>query len=260
MADDAPFEPRVAIASLSGESDAAWARDVEEYVGGAFLGGIAIDEQTRAGARKLVERDRSEFLPPYPISFIDDQLAAVTDVSVQPGFNVRTTTLPPLVRAATVCADHDAILEINAHCRQDEICAVGAGESLLASPEHLCEQVETAANQGATVSVKVRAEVAGVDLPTVAGQISDAGAEMIHVDAMDSEPVIAEIDSAVDMQIIANNGVRDRETVEEYLSFGADAVSVGRPSDNPAILSRVRDSTVEWFEEPKPAPVGEERQ
>jgi tRNA-dihydrouridine synthase len=43
--------------------------------------------------------------------------------------------------------------------------------------------------------------------------------------------------------------VRDRESVHEYLSYGADAVSVGRPSDDPRVLRRVRQATQEWFDE-----------
>jgi tRNA-dihydrouridine synthase len=125
------FEPRVALASLSGESDAAWARQGAEYAGAAFLGGIALDQATRDAARQLVARDREEFLPADPVAFVDEQLAAVADLPLLAGFNVRTTTLGPLRAAATVCRDHGAILEINAHCRQDEMCAAGAGESLL---------------------------------------------------------------------------------------------------------------------------------
>jgi hypothetical protein len=53
------FEPRVALASLSGEADAAWATQAAEHAGAAFLGGIALDEPTREAARLLVERDRT---------------------------------------------------------------------------------------------------------------------------------------------------------------------------------------------------------
>ena len=45
------FRPRVALASLSGEADAQWARAGAAHVGCAFLGGIALDESTRAAAR-----------------------------------------------------------------------------------------------------------------------------------------------------------------------------------------------------------------
>jgi len=245
----APFSPRVALASLSGRSDAGWARRAAPLVGAAFLGGIAIDEATRSAAREMVERDRTEFLPPDPILFVDRQLAALGEVPVRPGFNVRTTTLDPLREVGTVCRRHGAIVEINAHCRQDEICSAGSGESLLADVDRLCEQVRAASGTGATVSVKLRAEVDGVDLPAVCRAVGTAGASIVHVDAMDSEPVVRAVAEATDAAVVANNGVRGRETVEEYLGYGADAVSVGRPSDDPVVLERVRTATMEWFGE-----------
>jgi len=243
----AGFEPRVALASLSGEADAAWASAAADYAGAAFLGGIALDEPTRAAARDLVDRDREEFLPDDPVAFVDDQLAAVADLPIRAGYNVRTTTLGPLRAVAAVCRDRDAILEINAHCRQDEMCAAGAGESLLRDPDRLTEQVRAAAETGATVSVKVRTEVAGVDLPALAGDLDAAGADVLHVDAMDSEAVVADVVDRTDAFVIANNGVRDGATVREYLDHGADAVSVGRPSDDPDVLRRVRAATDQWF-------------
>jgi TIM-barrel protein len=250
--DDAPFEPRVALASLSGRSDADWAAAGAPFVGGAFLGGIAVDEPTREGAREMVDRDRTEFLPSDPIAFVADQLQSLRDVPIRPGVNVRTTTHEPLARVASICADHDAILELNAHCRQDEICRVGAGQALLTDPERLCEQVRAAVEEGPTVSIKVRTEVPGVDLPSLAVQLETAGADIVHVDAMDSESVVADVVDATDAMVIANNGVRDRKTVFEYLRYGADAVSVGRPSDDPEVLSRVRAATTSWFGESEP--------
>lgn len=236
------FAPRLALASLSGESDAAWARAGSEYAGCAFLGGIAIDGPTRAAAREMVDRDRVEFLPADPVAFVADQLDTLDGVPIRPGVNVRTTSLGPLRDVARVCADRGAIVEINAHCRQEEMCAAGAGEALLADTDRLAEQVAAAAGTGAAVSVKCRTEVPGVDLPATARAVESAGADAIHVDAMDSEPVVGEVADACDCFLIANNGVRDAATVGEYLSYGADAVSVGRPSDDPRVLARVRDA------------------
>lgn len=242
------FDPPVALASLSGEADAAWARRGADYAGAAFLGGIALDEKTRSAAREMCDRDRTEFLPPDPVAFVDEQLDSLADVPMQAGFNVRASDHEQLHRTAVVCADHEAIIEINAHCRQDEMCAAGAGESLLTNSEKLCSQVETASEAGATVSVKIRAEVPGVELPTLAAELDASGADILHVDAMDSEPVVEAVAERSSAAIIANNEVRNRESVEEYLGYGADAVSVGRPSDDPRVLSRVRDAAVAWFE------------
>lgn len=233
------FEPRLALASLSGESDADWALAAEEWAGAAFLGGIALDEATRDAARRLVARDRTEFLPPDPVGFVDRQFARIEGAGLRAGFNVRTTSVDPLRAVARTCAEYDAILEINAHCRQDEMCAAGSGETLLRDTARLRRYVAVATDEGATVSVKVRAEVEGVSLPALACVLATAGADCLHVDAMDSEAVIRDVREACDLFLVANNGVRDRATVDEYLSYGADAVSVGRPSDDPHVLRRV---------------------
>ncbi|WP_049927186.1 tRNA-dihydrouridine synthase [Halopiger goleimassiliensis] len=237
------FAPRLALASLSGEADADWASAGADYAGAAFLGGIAVDDASRAAAREMVaDRDRTEFLPPDPLAFVDRQLAALESVPIQPAFNVRSATPGPLVEAASVCRDRNALLEINAHCRQDELCAAGCGETLLAATERLQTYVERTVATGATVGVKVRAEVPDVDLVVTARALEDAGASFVHVDAMDSESVIRDVADATDLFVVANNGVRDDETVREYVDYGADAVSVGRPSDDPAVLERVREA------------------
>ncbi|MFW5918113.1 MAG: tRNA-dihydrouridine synthase, partial [Haloferacaceae archaeon] len=211
------FEPRVAAASLSGESDAAWASAAAPHVGAAFLGGLAIDRPTRTAAREMVDdRDREEFLPADPFGFAEEQLDSLGDAPLVAGLNVRSSTHDPLVRIAQICAERDAICEINAHCRQDEMCETGAGQALLSEPDRLAAQVEAAASTGACLSVKVRTEVPGVDLPAVARRVERAGADVIHVDAMDSEGVVAEVVAATDLCVIANNGVRDRASTREY--------------------------------------------
>ena len=254
--DDNGDEPFLVAASLSGESDATWAHAVAPHVDVAILGGIALDPASRAAARDLVARDRSEFLPESPIRFVDEQLAAVADadVDVRPGFNLRSATVGPVREAAAVCARHDAVCEVNAHCRQPELCAVGCGESLLRDVDRLREYVSAAAEAGATTSVKVRAEVSGVDLVAVAGAVAAAGADWLHVDAMDSESAIGDLRAAVDerglgLTLVANNGIRDRSTVAEYAAYGADAVSVARPTRpgaDPAVLDTVAGAVADW--------------
>lgn len=234
------FEPPLALASLSGQSDAQWAIDGSPWAGMAFLGGVALDDPTREAARAMVaHRDRSEFLPADPIAFIEAQLDRLGEVDIRAGFNVRAVADEPLRRAASTCAARDAVLELNAHCRQPEMTDLGAGQALLRDPDRLAHQVGVASDAGATVSVKVRTEVPGVDLPALSETLVAAGADILHVDAMDSEAVVGAIADRTDAVILANNGVRDRATVQEYLAYGADAVSLARPSDDPAVLERV---------------------
>jgi len=154
----------------------------------AILGGIAVDPASRAAARDLVARDRSEFLPADPLAWIDRELDQLSEAPIRPGVNVRSATVEPVREAAAaVCAERDAVCEVNAHCRQSELRAVGCGESLLRDIDRLAEYVAAVAETGATTSVKVRAEVPGVDLVAVTDAVADAGADWLHVDAMDSE-------------------------------------------------------------------------
>ncbi|KAB1193566.1 dihydropyrimidine dehydrogenase [Haloferax sp. MBLA0076] len=243
------FSPRLAVASLSGESDADWARAASPHVGAAFLGGVALDQTAQEAAHALVARGRSEFLTDDPLGFVADQLTALDDSDLFVAVNVRATSTDPIREVAAVCADHGAGVEVNAHCRQAELCAIGCGESLLRDTARLVDYVAAAAESDAPVGVKVRAEVEGVDLAALAPKLADAGASWLHVDAMDSESVVADVVAAApDLFVVANNGVRDRETAHEYLRYGADAVSVGRPSDDPVVLSRVKEAASEWFE------------
>lgn len=251
------FEPPLALASLSGEADAEWALAAADHAGAAMLGGIALDDSSRRAARKLVARGRREFLPTDPLAFIERQLSRVAadpTASIRPGINVRSTTTDPIRAAASICADHSAVLEINAHCRQAELRAVGCGESVLADSDRLAEYVGVAAGVAPAVSVKCRAEVDGVDLVAVAREIEAAGADAIHIDAMDSEAVVGDVAAATDLFVIANNGVRDTDSVHEYLAGGADAVSVGRPSRDPngAVLQRVVDAVTQHSPNPNP--------
>lgn len=236
------FSPRVAMASLSGTSDAGWARDGLPYVGTAFLGGIAICEHTREAARRMRARGRDEFIPEDPYEFIRDQLGQVEATPLRPAINARTVEPASLRRVAAICARRGAILELNAHCRQSEMCAVGAGETLLEDTPRLARYVEEATASGGAVSVKVRAEVPGVDLAETARAIEAAGGAAIHVDAMDTEPAVGRVAEATDLFVIANNGIRDRPSARRYLEFGADALSVGRASDEPATLRRVAEA------------------
>ena len=244
-ADGPATEPFLLAASLSGQADAVWARAAAPFVDGAILGGIALDTATRTAAADLLARGREEFLPADPIAWIDDQLRAVAGAPLRAGVNVRSTTPAQIREAAAVCARHDAVCEINAHCRQPELRAAGCGETLLAEPARLTSLVAAAAATGVTTSVKVRAEVPGVDLAAVADRVADAGADWLHVDAMDSESVVETL-TTEGLSIVANNGVRDRETVTEYARYGADGVSVGRPSTDPAVLSRVATAVADW--------------
>jgi len=64
---------------------------------------------------------------------------------------------------------------------------------------------------------------------------------------MDSRRVVRDVVEATDLFVVANNGIRHREDVFEYFAYGADAVSVGRPSRDPDDVRSIYAAVKEWF-------------
>lgn len=227
----------LALASLSGESDADWALKRQEWIDVAFLGGLALDETTQEAARSMVQRGRDEFLTSAPFDWIREQFRKLEDTRVRPAVNVRASSPQPLERAARAVGEFDGILEINAHCRQPEMIEAGSGHALLRNSDRLWEYLDAARRCDVDVSLKARFEVPGVDGVNLVNRAAEKGLAYLHIDTMDSEPLLREVTGAT---VIANNGVREPKDLETMAEYGAGMVSVAR-GDRPEILSTLRE-------------------
>ena len=126
------------------------------------------------------------------------------------------------------------IVEINCHCRQDEILAIGCGQEMLnrADLGDFISQVVN--NVDCDVSVKIRANVDGVDTLKIARLIDDAGADYLHVDAMkkgvfDADyNLLREICNSVQIQVIGNNSVNSKLNAEKMIATGVNGFSIAR--------------------------------
>jgi len=229
------FYPRVALASLSGSSDAEWANRRRQWIGAAFLGAFNLDAETTASAWRMAARGRNEFLPREPLAFIEEQLSRCESTGFRPGINLRACDPRAIQAGAALAERHGALVEINAHCRQPEMVEIGCGEALLRDPPRLMELVAAAAETGVTVSVKGRFGVTGADPVAVLNESVTSGAKILHVDTMDSRPLLRELRAPF---VIANNGVRTLADVAAFAGCGAHAVSVGRDA-HPETLEQV---------------------
>lgn len=213
---------RVALASMAGVTDAAFA-DRVEGVGLACLGGFSLDRETREASIGMRERGRSEF-DGWGVEFVAEQ---VERCGVPAVANVRSASPEPLVELAR----RGVPIEINAHCRQPEMTRVGAGEALLREPEQLASWVAAARDAGDVVGVKTRGNV--VDDAALADALGEA--DFLHVDAMGPPgrydlDVIRETRRNYGDVIIGNNSIRSPADAEAVLEAGADAVSAARPA------------------------------
>jgi len=202
------------------------------------LGGYSADDISAEAGRKILLRGRPEFdfEPSKLSSHIEEEVKVIKDGNPWDGLvsvNLRAVSPEPLIPISKLdCVD---VLEINAHCRQPELVESGCGQSLLSNPERLHEFISHVVKKGRSkVSVKVRANVPGVDDLEVARAVEDSGADYLHIDAMkpghntaDYE-LVRSIRNATDIFIIGNNSIVDLESARNMLAAGADGISIAR--------------------------------
>ncbi|MGA3198104.1 MAG: methanogenesis marker 9 domain-containing protein [Halobacteriota archaeon] len=243
------------LASMAGLTNSSFA--TSRSVGLAILGGYNLDAPTIEAAKELVKKGRSEFAYDEPTPVIENELGVMNTIDMKAGINARSTTLEPLIALAELIHKKGAILELNAHCRQPEMQAVGAGQCLTHDLNTLSEWIREIKQTDVPLSVKVRAGVVG-DIE-LAKAMDKAGADAIHIDTMDSGPaLIKKIRDATALKIIANNSIVDYSSANKMFSMGADYVSIARAAvaDNTAveeILTEVQSfqEAVGWYNAPK---------
>ena len=202
----------------------------------ATLGGYSLDTPTIEASKKIVERGRKEF--DFPLneifSHIKSEVASIKKVhpNVKVSANVRATTPQPIIDVGNI-KELD-IVEINCHCRQEEITSIGCGQEMLkrADLNKFISQIVN--NVDCEVSVKIRANVDGIDTLKVAQLIGDAGADYLHIDAMkkgvfDADySLVKEISDNTDVKVIGNNSLNCEENIEKMIAAGVYGFSIAR--------------------------------
>ncbi|MDO5832172.1 MAG: tRNA-dihydrouridine synthase [Methanobrevibacter sp.] len=225
------------VAPMAGITNADFLNKVIPYgFNVATLGGYSLDDPTIDASKKIIERGRKEFDFPLDMIFshIGNEVASIKKVhpNVKVSANVRATNPQPIIEAGNI-KDLD-IVEINCHCRQDEILAIGCGQNMLNRPDLSDFISQIVDNVKSEVSVKIRANVEGTDTFEIAGLIEDAGADYLHIDAMkkgvfDADwELLEKICSNVDIKVIGNNSVNSEDNVKKMLSTGVDGFSIAR--------------------------------
>ena len=202
----------------------------------ATLGGYSLDSPTINASKKIIERGRKEFDFPLDEIFthIENEANFIKSVhsAVKVSANVRATTPQPIIDVGNI--ESLDIVEINCHCRQKEIVDIGCGQEML-HREDLGDFIsQIVDNVDSEVSVKIRANVDGVDTVEIATLIEDAGADYLHVDAMKKGvfeadwKLLSEICGNVNLKVIGNNSVNSKENLQKMIGTGVDGFSIAR--------------------------------
>lgn len=225
------------VAPMAGITDAEFLNSVIPLgFDVATLGGYSLDAPTIEASRKIVERGRKEFVFPLNETFfnIENEIASIKRIhsNVKVSANVRSTTPQPIIDVGNI-KDLD-IVEINCHCRQEEILNIGCGQEMLKRPDLGDFIAQVVDNVSCEVSVKIRANVDGVNTLEMACLIEDAGADYLHIDAMkkgvfDADyNLLKEICNNVQIKVIGNNSVNSKLNAQKMVETGVDGFSIAR--------------------------------
>lgn len=224
---------------MAGITNGAFCRELSTYgFDMVTLGGYNVDAPTIEAGKQILARGRPEFeITENELIFhLKKEAEYIKDQSNWNGLvsvNLRSTSPEPIIEISKIdCVD---VVEINAHCRQPEITELGCGQSLLENPAFLGEFThEIVEKSKSKVSVKIRANIPGVDYLQVTEAVEDAGADIFHVDAMKpgfnyaDYDILKSIRVKTSMFIIGNNSIRDIKSAREMMATGVDGISIAR--------------------------------
>ena len=225
------------VAPMAGITDAEFLKKVIPYgFDVATLGGYSLDAPTIDASKKIIQRGRKEFVFPLSDIFthIENEVASIKKVhdNVKVSANVRSTTPQPIIDAGNI-KDLD-IVEINCHCRQKEILDIGCGQEMLKRNDLADFISQVVDNVNSEVSVKIRANVDGVDTLKIAKLIDETGADYLHVDAMqkgifDADyNLLRKLSDMVQIKVIGNNSVNSQTNIKKMVETGVSGFSIAR--------------------------------
>ena len=239
------------VAPMAGITNADFLNKVIPYgFNVATLGGYSLDLPTVNASKKIIDRGRKEFHFPLDeiFSHIENEVNSIKRMhnDVKVSTNVRATTPQPIIDVGNI--NNLDIVEINCHCRQEEIINVGCGQEML-KRDDLGEFISQIVNNvSSDVSVKIRANVDGIDTLKIAKIIEDAGADYLHIDAMkkgvfDADwQLLKNVCNTVKIPIIGNNSVDSVDKVNKMIESGVSGFSIAR-----AVISGDLDFNISTF-------------
>lgn len=254
------FKNPIALATMAGITDSSFANKYAIRAGLVVIGSFNLDDKTNDAALKLIARSRNEFVSENPFEFLKNEIKCMGNNNVV-AVNVRSTIIEPLLESARIVRDAGGILELDAHCRQEEMVSIGVGEALMHDIPRLVDWIGKIKETGVVVSVKIRANV--VDDIALTKAIDSAGADILHVDAMKEGAgadlrMIRNIRDSTKMFLIGNNSINSFKDAKDMFARGADMISVARGVLNdPNIIPELVDDisalqqATGWYNAPK---------
>ena len=221
---------------MAGITDAEFAMKLIPYgFDTVIIGGYNTDNESIDACERIIARGRKEFNYPKEeiYSVIENEVNTIRDsFDVSVSANLRGTTPDPLIEISKIKSLD--IIEINCHCRQEELVEAGCGQAMLLRPDLEDYIKEVVKKSKSKVSMKMRANVEGVDNLGIAKLAEECGIDYLHIDAMkigvrDADfDLIKQISDNTNIFIIGNNSINSISQAEKMLNAGANGISIAR--------------------------------
>lgn len=245
------INPPIVQSAISGIADKQFCQKILNYGAGMVtLGGFSIDSANFQATKKIRERGRNEFLFPQEKENLEkwikhNLILQKKNIQQKIAVNVRIIKLDEMSKIWLSELNNVVdYIELNAHCRQNEILEKGGGQNLILNLNSLEELIKS-------IQVVIRPEKLGIKVrgltirnkKELMNLLETYNLSYLHVDAMiqgenkSDLQLIEQLVKITDIPIIGNNSVKSIENVLELLEIGADAASLARPLiDSPEIM------------------------
>jgi len=231
---------KVVLAPMAGITDGSFCGKYRNLFGIVTLGALNLDSATLSASREMVKRGRREFL--YSLDNFEDivkkEVKKARESNALISVNIRFRDFEEARNRIEILGKYCDIIELNCHCRQEEILRLGIGQALLKR-----ENFETLRDflKGIweveiekPIFLKVRANVVPVE--ELIGVLSKVRKyfQGIHLDCFNPGRDYPDLDYLRGIRvyfkekiIIGNNSVTSFEDAKRMLRY-SDLVSVAR--------------------------------
>ena len=244
---------QVILAGMAGITNGEFAARFYDTgcLGKVTIGGYSIGKEMINAAVESTQRGRTEFVMQLgeEADYIAHELENITSIS-NTIVNVRINDpedTKSFARELSERISSSPIIEVNAHCRQQEFVENGGGQSLIYRPEILSHVLSIFKSKDFTISLKIRGNT--VDPRSFAQLVNNWGVDYLHVDSYQTGMAGTDLNLLTSFvrfsqtEVIGNNSVVDLESAEAILKTGVDYFSVARAAKkkNSFFCSLVKD-------------------
>ncbi|MHA2055733.1 MAG: hypothetical protein ACW99F_19350 [Candidatus Hodarchaeales archaeon] len=230
------------LAAMAGITNGKFASQFinTKQVGKVTIGGYPIGKEMIQAAVLASKRGRKEFIlrDGEETSSIVQELEYIKSPS-DTIINLRINTLDDIqhfVKRLSSEITFKPIIEINAHCQQQEFMSIGGGQSLIKRPALLTEMIHVIQAQDFAISLKIRANQLNPE--SFSKLVNNWDLDYLHIDSYKIGTQGTDLNllksfvNQCQVAVIGNNSVVDRVSAKKILEVGAKYFSIARAARN----------------------------